>query len=1016
MDGTRQARADQLVAELSALPPAEQRSRLDAACNGDPELRGEVESRLLSHDDVATVVSASEEETVQSAPVMAQPDRTTIGSYRLIHEVGRGGMGVVYLAQREDDAFKRRVAVKLLKRGMDSEDVLRRFELERQVMASMNHPGIARLFDAGQTEDGLPYFVMEYVEGMELSAYCDRHRLDIDERLTLFRKVCEAVHHAHQNLVVHRDLKPSNIIVTEDAQPKLLDFGIAKLLNPDLAIGSGAPTAPEVRVMTPEYASPEQVRGEPITTASDVYSLGVLLYELLSGHAPYRLQSRVRAEMERVICNMDPERPSTAISRVVEVVTGSTMAGVAPTTSTLTPESVSQTRRHHRPERLRKRLAGDIDNIVLMAMRKEPQRRYSSAEQLAEDIQRHQDGLPVLARRDTLSYRVTKFVGRNRVGVSAAAMVALVLVGGIVGTTSGWRAAERGMTAADLARQAETQERQRAETERDRAERRFDEVRELAHTFMYDFHDAIVTLDGSVTARELLVTTALQYLDTLRIEVGERPDLKRELAAAYERVGDICGGIRNPSLGDIAAARRNYETALEVRRELLAASPDDEGLQRELSASQIRFGDALMQIGDTETAVAVYTEARDVRHGLWEKQPNDRDARRRLASAMSNVAYGRLATGDAPAAMKLYEESLAMRRDLAAELPDDTQLARDVSVACNRVGGRLATFGRNEDALRMFQESADIRRRLAGSDPFNTRWQRDLGTSLYFVGKTLIDMHREREALPILEEHVQIVLGRAVANPRDARTRMDVANAHDLIGQAYRRLCEREKAREHAEASLEAISWLARADPENLKYQMLLAGSQWRLGAVQRAEEDYAAAIASGRKSLATSVAVAQVDPANVRYQENVARVLLKLGAWLALDGQRGEAIRRLEEAKDRLTALLEADPSSASVRANLAATLAELANLMAGLQDGRAARGYADDAIATIYADAVAGEPDPPAKLLRGLAAAYSVAGDQSRAIELASEALDRIRDDDCNGADLRAGLEDDLRRYRSS
>jgi serine/threonine protein kinase len=351
-----------------------------------------------------------------------------VGPYRLLREIGRGGMGVVYLAVR-DDMPQRHVAVKLVHRGMAVGEILERFQRERSALAALSHPNIARLLDAGTTAAGEPYFVMEYVEGRPIDEYCDARRLTLGERLRLFRHVCAAVHHAHQNLVVHRDIKPRNILVTADGTPKLLDFGIAKLLNPALGALGDAPTETGLRVMTPEYASPEQVRGEPITTVSDVYSLGVVLFELLTGRRPYRLRTRVWKELERIICEEDPERPSTAISHVDDGAGSSASAGddasgsgeTSPgPASSRTPEVIGLARRE-RPVRLRRALEGDLDNIVLKALRKEPQRRYLSADQFAEDIQRHLDGLPVAARPDTLGYRASKFVGRHRGGVPGGA-------------------------------------------------------------------------------------------------------------------------------------------------------------------------------------------------------------------------------------------------------------------------------------------------------------------------------------------------------------------------------------------------------------------------------------------------------------------------------------------------------------------------------------------------------------------------------------------------------------------
>ena len=331
-------------------------------------------------------------------------------------------MGAVYLAVRADDQYQKQVAIKLIKRGMDTETILRRFRTERQILANLDHPNIAKLLDGGTTEEGLSYFIMDYVDGLPIDMYCDTQKLTTVERLRLFRTVCSAVAYAHQNRVVHRDLKPGNILVTAQGVVKLLDFGVAKLLNPEASSKTTGSTAAALRPMTPEYASPEQVRGSVITPASDIYSLGVLLYELLTGHRPYRVRSLTPQEIEHVICEEAPEKPSMVIGRVEE----------APDRDRpLTPASVSETR-EGQPEKLRRRLAGDLDTIVLMALRKEPERRYGSVEQFSEDIRRHLEGLPVIARKDAFWYRSAKFIKRNKAAVLAATLGAGIILGLVV--------------------------------------------------------------------------------------------------------------------------------------------------------------------------------------------------------------------------------------------------------------------------------------------------------------------------------------------------------------------------------------------------------------------------------------------------------------------------------------------------------------------------------------------------------------------------------------------------------
>ena len=419
------------VKELFALAleqePAERSRFLHQACAGDDCLRVEVESLLSSFDGADTFLEdcpAADLLTKQSRAIAGKK----IGAYRIVREIGRGGMAVVYLGERDDQSYRKQVAIKMVKPGIDTEQILQRFRNERQTLAALDHSNIVKLLDGGSMEDGLPYLVMEYVEGLPIDQYCDLHTLSIDERLPLFRQVCSAVQYAHENLVIHRDLKPGNILIAKGGVPRLLDFGIAKLLNPGL---TQVPLATRTgwRPMTPEYASPEQIRGRAITTAADVYSLGVLLFELLTGHRPYRAAvGQSFLEMERLVCETEPEKPSVVVSRMGEKTSAD---GAAPTV--VTPELVS-TQRGLRPPELRRRLRGDLDTIVMKAIRKEPERRYSSVEEFSQDIERYLAGMPVLARKSTIAYRGGRFLRRHKESL-ATALTLLILVATLVGTS-----------------------------------------------------------------------------------------------------------------------------------------------------------------------------------------------------------------------------------------------------------------------------------------------------------------------------------------------------------------------------------------------------------------------------------------------------------------------------------------------------------------------------------------------------------------------------------------------------
>ncbi len=489
-----QDRVDEIFYRASQVPPEDRPAFLDGACDG-PEQRREVEALLASNDDMS--------DTFLETPVLPRaadggpPEQDHFGAYRIKEEIGRGGMGRVYLAVRDDDEYEQEVAIKILKRGLDTEEVVRRFRDERQILARLDHPYIAKLLDGGTTSDDLPYLVMERVQGERIDRYCETHRLPVRAHLELFRKVCAAVHFAHQNLVVHRDLKPGNILITEGGDPRLLDFGIAKLLDP----GEASQTVPGNNPMTPGYASPEKANGGPITTASDVYSLGCLFYELLTGRRPHQQEGDARPPLRGWAGEQEPEWPSRAVD--------ASRAGAA--------------------RRLRRRLAGDLDSIVLKALENDPARRYASVEQLSEDIGRHLNGLPVVARRPTVIYRIGKFVRRHRVAVALASAVLLMIVGFTINTL--------------VLKDRAVLERQQAE----RQQRLADELRRL---LLDVFQKPSGSSGEEVTARELLEAKVA----TLDEELQNQPEARAEhLRARGGREHLHSGGHQT-----IANAARSY--------------------------------------------------------------------------------------------------------------------------------------------------------------------------------------------------------------------------------------------------------------------------------------------------------------------------------------------------------------------------------------------------------------------------------------------------------------------------
>jgi non-specific serine/threonine protein kinase/serine/threonine-protein kinase len=545
-------------------------------------------------------------------------------------------MGVVYQAVRVDDIYRKLVALKIVARGLRTRDALRKFETERHILAHLDHPNIAKLLDGGTTADGQPWFVMDFIAGTPIDEYCDAQRLGIPERLKLFLTVCSAVQYAHQNFVVHRDIKPRNIMVTAEGAIRLLDFGIAKLLDPDAEITPD--TVSIVRMMTPEYASPEQLFNQPVTTASDTWSLGVLLYVLLTGHMPFAVKSRSARDIAEAVANSEPRRPSSVVLKEGK------------------PAEIAAAR-GARPEKLARALAGDLDNILIMALGREPDRRYRSAEALANDIQRHLDGLPVLARENSLRYRAGKFVRRHKGAVLAAGAAAIALIAGSAATA--WEAHV-------------------ANRERERAERRLDDVRRVANSLLFDLQDAVKDLPESSSARAAVVSKASEFLDSVAADANDNPSLARELATSYERLGDIQS--QNES-GGIASYRR----ALALREKAQNDQPADADLRREIVANYGKLSDLLWRDGSRAEALGVSRKALDLSSSLAVK-PGDRQDRVRLAAHRLDYGYKLASSGVDPATgLEECRKSLGAFSDLASEDPDDATVARFRTIAQQRL-------------------------------------------------------------------------------------------------------------------------------------------------------------------------------------------------------------------------------------------------------------------------------------------------------------------------------------------
>ncbi|MFN2576448.1 MAG: protein kinase [Pyrinomonadaceae bacterium] len=688
-------RLNEIFAAALEVGPEREDELLQQACSGDEQLQREAEAILLAARQADSRGFLKSDVFADGARVLVAneiPPGTMIGPYRVVREIGRGGMGAVYLASRE--GFHQQVALKIIKRGMDTDAIVRRFVQERDVLASLNHPNIARLLDGGTT-DGLPFIAMEYVEGETITEYCDQKRLTINERLVLFRKVCAAVAYAHQNLVVHRDIKPSNILIGPDGEPKLLDFGIAKLLSPDWFGVTMEQTATGANLLTPEYASPEQIRGDKITTASDVYSLGVLLYELLSGHHPFRFKTGAAGEVLQVISERQPPAPSTAALTREEIA----MTEGA-TRRVLSPDTVAEMR-SEKPARLQRKLLGDLDNIVLMALRKEPERRYSSVLQFAEDLRRHLDGLPVAARPATFAYRTSKFIERNRTATVFATIAFLAILVGL--SIAVWQAV--------VARQQSA-----------RADRRSNEVRRLTNTLLKDLQDQVGVLPGSDPSREKLYKISIEYLNGLARETND-PAVLKQLSEAYVLLAKQYG-YENRKLDEI---RVPILRGLEISRHLVADYPRDLEAKR-LLARNLEEYDFFCEKEPSEKLKLNQERAR-----LWEElakaAPGDGENYAELASAYATLKYI-FTLYERPDDAANYSRLILQTREREVQLLDKSQASnheRDLlSLAYMNLGSTYAEdFKDLQKAEDFYKRALAVAEALVADHPdYRTAWIR----------------------------------------------------------------------------------------------------------------------------------------------------------------------------------------------------------------------------------------------------------------------------------------------------
>jgi serine/threonine protein kinase/tetratricopeptide (TPR) repeat protein len=745
---------------LKRATPEERAAYLDTACAGNPQLRDEVEALLNAHatnpgfleepgdlpgDSIGTSPTGGDATDLSSTPASECAGRV-IGPYKLIEEIGEGGMGTVYMA-KQTEPIKRLVALKVIKPGMDSRQVIARFEAERQALALMDQPNIARVFDAGTTESGRPYFVMELVKGVPLTTYCDEHRLTPEDRLKLFIPVCQAIQHAHQKGIIHRDIKPSNVLVAlydGEPVPKVIDFGVAKAAGQRLTENTLVTSFGAV-VGTLEYMSPEQAELNQldIDTRSDIYSLGVLLYELLTGTTPLdrkRLKEAAILEMLRIIREEEPPKPSTRLS-----------------TNEDTPSVAAN--RGLEPKKLSGLVRGELDWIVMKALEKDRNRRYESANGLARDIRRHLDGDTVEACPPSASYKLRKFVRRHRWGLATVGSFAALLVAATAISISlaFWANRER-----VRAKNAETS----AKKQRTRAEDR----EQMAIDAVKRFRDVVATNPALKRTQELeqlrktLLQEPLAFFRALRDRLQSDRDTRPESLARLGQASFDLGGL-SKEIGDKQDALTALQESLAIRQKLADANPTETEFQRALASSHNNIGNLLSMSGRSVEALSSYEAARAILRKLANANPAVVEIQRELATCHRNIGLVLSQTGKPAEALKAYESGLAIQQELADAHTSVARFQRDLAASHDSIGNLMFETGRPAEALKAHESALAIRTKLVAATPAETECQNELASSYNNIGIVLSGRGKLVEALKAYEAALSIKQKLAEANP-----------------------------------------------------------------------------------------------------------------------------------------------------------------------------------------------------------------------------------------------------------
>jgi tetratricopeptide (TPR) repeat protein len=897
--GQRQ-RAEAIFHEVLAAGQDRRSTLIELLCQGDGGLMEEVRS----------LVEASQAEETLSARLSVQahidldamaPGKC-VGPYQLERLLGRGGMGAVYLAHRADGEFQQQVAIKLIDVPLATDLFREPFRMERQILASLVHPYIARLLDGGVSSDGELYLAMEYVDGVSIVRYCKENHLSLPSRLLLFVKVCEAVQYAHQNLVIHRDLKPDNILVVADGTPRLLDFGTAKLLTP--MPSSGEFTLMGLQSYTPQYASPEQVMGRPITTASDIYSLGLLLYLMVAEVPPYELKELTTETMLRVICTEEPPKPS------------------ALAVSEEPPDA-------------------DLDAITLKALRKEPQQRYISVDQFAADLQAYLNGLPVLARRGTLRYRAGKFARRNKVALSAAALLFATVLAGLVGILWQWRAAN---------------------LERGRVEARSEDLRQLSNSLLSEIDEALKELPGSTPVQQLIVQRVLEHLDHVAKDAAGDRRTQLDLVSAYTRLGNLQGNPYEQNIGDATGAVISLDKAVGIAHALQSRNPKDPSVLGALAIALKARSNVLFGMSRTRESIVAMRAAIDAFHAQFANTAATPVQLNEAAGAFNGLGDqlglpGVASLGDSAGALDAYRKAVELSRRALAIDPNFTRSSRTLAIDFSKIGDIVIQTD-PAAAVAEYRQSLSAWSALIASGDSSATSKRGLARVYMKLGQALSLSRDYTAALAAFDQADSTIRRYAAADPKDIRASTDLFVLDDDEAQAYFDMLDpelnpnsgdRTENARHAVAllrdSIAIIEKLLSVDPGNRIWMTNLAYDKVSLGTLEQSAGDpesgaqmAAAGIAALTKGasagdasmdvleLATSASL-RVLPIHLRNQQATIQYAERLVAldhrrtpgYLALLAQAyrqgGQPVKAIAVANEGLALLPESQPGAPATR-----------------------------------------------------------------------------------------------------